>query len=311
LRFNTILVTCLSVVGTVVCYYKNWTFDLPSNLIAAGIVFPISFSIQFSLNRRERVLLDIASLKASAIALYSLSKEWPPIGAKPTNIPDLFSTKNLADEYIELTGTNEGEYCERMKQLLSDLLYEMTLYLGHRDSPQNSQIYTIYAKFDQLLHFIEEIRTSDEWIKSVISRAYQYIRYMLNDFERIRTVSDYRTPSVYRGYSYIMLTALPILCAPSFAKIGYDFSDIYMSIYSALVISILLVTLNNIMDDLEDPFDGFGVDDLNISILTEPILLMYKPQIKNMTKSDQLRVSQIFQFRERKNTALKKTNKFT
>jgi len=69
---------------------------------------------------------------------------------------------------------------------------EMTIYLDHRDTPENSQIYTIYAKFDQLSHFLEEIRSSDQWITSVISRAYQYVRNMMTDFERIRTITDYR-----------------------------------------------------------------------------------------------------------------------
>jgi len=46
------------------------------------------------------------------------------------------------------------------------------------------------------------------------------------------------------------------------------------------------------MESLEDPFDGIGVDDLNIYVLTEPILLMYKPLVKNIRKSDQIRISQ-------------------
>jgi len=65
-----------------------------------------------------------------------------------------------------------------------------------------------------------------------------------------------------------------------------------MGIYSAIALSIILVTLNNVMEFLEDPFEQIGVDDFNISVITEPSLMMYKPLSKKGT-GDQLRVSEI------------------
>eukprot|EP01123_Difflugia_compressa_P006445 TRINITY_DN18662_c0_g1_i2.p1 TRINITY_DN18662_c0_g1~~TRINITY_DN18662_c0_g1_i2.p1 ORF type:complete len:492 (-),score=59.90 TRINITY_DN18662_c0_g1_i2:89-1393(-) len=290
-RINTLLVVSLAIAATIICFKMNWIFDLPTTFLSAGIVFPISFGIQFSFNRRERVLLDIASLKSSAFALYALSKEWPPLNSKPRG-KSPFEYPG-SSEYIQLMGINEGEFCERMKQHLTDLLHEMTVYISHNDSADKSQIYAIYSKFDELSHFLEDIRISDDWIKSVVSRAYQYLRYMINDFERIRTVVDFRTPSVYRGFSLVMLTAFPILFAPSFAKIGHDENNITAAVYSSGIITLILVALNNIMNDLEDPFDGVGADDLNVSMITEPVLLMYKPLTKPGFTTRDLRMSKI------------------
>jgi hypothetical protein len=126
---------------------------------------------------------------------------------------------------------------------------------------------------------------------------------MMNDFERIRSVTDYRTPSTFRGYCFIMLEVIPIVFSPAFAKIGYP-HDFLMALYSCITVSVILVTLNNIMEDLEDPFDGVGVDDLNTAVLTEPVLLMYKPL--TVHSHDQLRVSKIFNLREKRSSELEK-----
>lgn len=299
-RLNLWFVVLSSIATTCLCYFYDWTFELPLPLLSAMVMFPLSFGVQYTMQRRERVLLDIASLKASAFALYSISKEWPPPHAKTTRQASLKLNDDGGEFHLE---TNEGEYCEIMKQLLSDLLHEISIYVSHRDSPTHSQIYNIYARFDQLFNFLEDIRTSSPWITSVISRAHQYVRFLVNDFEKIREVADYRTPSTFRAFGFVTLSLFPLFFAPVFAKIGVDNADISMALYACIITTIIMMTFNNIMLDLEDPFDEIGVDDLSLSVLTEPILLMYKP-ITNHRK-DNLRVSQIFKWDTDRDTSMK------
>jgi len=223
---------------------------MPLTLLTVGVIFPISFMIQYSVGRRERVLLDVASLKASVISLYVLAREWPP--------KEDGKVSPMAD---------------RMKNLLVSLMEEMAKYISHHDKGQN--IYTIYEQFDEMFSLIEEIRVTDDWVKSVISRAYQYHRYMINDFERIRTVTDYRTPSSFRGYASVWLTLFPVFFGPYFANLSENYG-LWAGIYSSILCSLMLVTLSNINDDLEDPFDGKGVDDLNMEMMKEPNLLFFR-----------------------------------
>jgi len=220
-------------------------------VLAVGIVFPMSFGIQFNVGRRDRILLDVASLKASIISLYVLAREMPP--------------------------RKDGEtspLAERMKVLLVQLMDEMVKYISHHDSGQN--IYGIYEKFDQLLTLIEEIRVTDEWIKSAISRCYQYHRYMINDFERIRTVTDYRTPSSFRAYTSFWLTFFAVGFGPYFAKLAIDYNGIWAGIYANILCSLMLVQLFNLNHDLEDPFMETGLDGLNMEMLSEPTLLFFR-----------------------------------
>ena len=48
---------------------------LCSSMILSRAV--LTCSIQYTFNRRERALLEIASMKASATSLFVLSREWP------------------------------------------------------------------------------------------------------------------------------------------------------------------------------------------------------------------------------------------
>jgi len=38
----------------------------------------------------------------------------------------------------------------------------------------------------------------------------------------------------------------------------------------------MLVVLSNVLEDLEDPFDGIGRDHLNMEMIKEPAFLMFK-----------------------------------
>jgi hypothetical protein len=126
---------------------------------------------------------------------------------------------------------------------------------------------------------LEELRIADGWISSVISRAYQYVRMMMNDFERLRVVHDFRQPSSFIGYELVYLILFPLLLAPHFAQISRD-SGLWAGIYSSVFSSVLVIGLFQVIHDTDDPFDGFGIDDLDIHMIEEAPLHMWRMQTK-------------------------------
>lgn len=122
---------------------------------------------------------------------------------------------------------------------------------------------------------LEELRVSDAWISSVISRAYQYVRMMINDFERLRVIHDFRQPSTFIGFELVYLLFGPILLAPHFAQVSKE-GGIWSGVYSSVFASVLVIGLFHILRDTEDPFDGFGIDDLDIHMIEEAPLHMWK-----------------------------------
>ena len=88
---------------------------------------------------------------------------------------------------------------------------------------------------------------------------------MIIEFEKMRNILLYRTPISLRAYSQIFLNIFPVLFGPYFAKLC---NDSYQAVgYGVAVIySVVLVSLDNIQEDLENPFDGVGDDDVNLDV---------------------------------------------
>mmetsp|Transcript_19682 Transcript_19682/g.62590 ORF Transcript_19682/g.62590 Transcript_19682/m.62590 type:complete len:243 (+) Transcript_19682:529-1257(+) len=109
------------------------------------------------------------------------------------------------------------------------------------------------------------------------SRASQYIRYLVAAGEKLRVIRDYRTPQGLRLFAQFVLHLLAIVMGPRFqsycesGKENYGCLDGY---FTAVVFFLVVLTLYHVQEDLEDPFDGDGWDDINLDIRTEIILFM-------------------------------------
>jgi predicted membrane chloride channel (bestrophin family) len=106
-----------------------------------------------------------------------------------------------------------------------------------------------------------------------ISRINQYLRSMIIEFEKMRNILQYRTPISLRAYSQVFLNIFPILFGPYFAKLC---NDSYMAVgYGVAVIySVVLVSLDNIQEDLENPFDCEGEDDVDLDVAEQYRMLL-------------------------------------
>lgn len=49
--------------STIICIHQNWLSDEPLTLLANIVVIPVSFTINFAIDRRENLLLNIAGFK--------------------------------------------------------------------------------------------------------------------------------------------------------------------------------------------------------------------------------------------------------
>jgi len=153
-----------------------------------------------------------------------------------------------------------------VKKLLIKLFKEIKRYMKHQGGLD--ALFSIYVIFDELAVKHEELRKKRDWVRGVISRATQYQRYMMLDFESLKVIHDFRTASVLRGYGFIFLTCLPILFGPLCANYAALYG-LWSGLFSALLCSGMLMTLYQIQEYVEDPYDGEGPDDVNPDMLLE------------------------------------------
>jgi hypothetical protein len=234
-EFNDVAI--LSVFSTYFCIRYEIYADFPLTIIGIAVVFPIVFSISTAYARREKALTHYANLKAHGRAMFFATRDWMP-NSQP---------KHLAE----------------LKYLLKDLLKsirEMFL-MDLKDSfPMERHVYAEFSEMSKFINRCAEYGMPD----GGISRNNQYLSKMLDAFESMKHIYEYRTPVTLRAYSKIFVHILPVLYGPYFALLAKDIPPILFFL-TPILFSITLVTLDNIQDHLENPFDMVGEDDVEIN----------------------------------------------
>jgi len=242
---QTIIITFLAILSTYLCNRFGFYADLPSGLIGIAIIFPIVFSINSAYKRREEALKYFASLRAHAIAIFYAHRDWV---------------------------LDHPEHAVRVKQLVGCLLGTIRDYFLSPPEEEKEKFNLVYKEFSDISLSHERLRKADVPANE-ISRINQYLRAIIIDFEKMRNIFLYRTPVSLRAYSQIFLNIFPILYAPYFASLCHKSYEI-VGYGVAVVYSIVLVSLDNIQEDLESPYDEIGADDVNLDVIDEYMEIM-------------------------------------
>ena len=231
---RTLMVAILALLAVYICRRMDLLLILQFDLLGIAVVFPIAFSINSAYRRREDALKSLASVRASAVGLYFAHRDWP-------NLPDSARLES-ARHAIQMT------------------LAAMVDHL--KGSSADTQ--SVYAALSEVSRSVEALRQA-QVSPTELSRANQYVRFLALDFEQLSNIANYRTPLSLRAYSRVFLNLFPVLFAPHFANVGYPKYGV-LGYLLALLYSLVLVGLDNIQDQLENPFDQVGPDDLRLDM---------------------------------------------
>ena len=117
-------------------------------------------------------------------------------------------------------------------------------------------------------------------LKKIINRISDdydiIVLLMIISYGIVRNLFYYRTPITLRAYSKIFIYFFPILYAPYCASTFNDYSH-GIAYVIAVLYSVILVSLDNLQEHLENPFDQIGEDDINFEV-DEMDLLMVEPK---------------------------------
>ncbi len=238
LNFQAIIVAGLAVLSTYLCIRYDITANFPLTLLATAIVFPIVFSINSAYKRRELVLDDYGSLKSHGRAIFFASRDW------------------LEDADPETT--------EKCRRLLGNLLTSTRAMFSGQRADMHDREEQVYARFSDLSRFIRDDLRGAGLASGEVSRCNQYLSKMLLAFEQIKHIYQYRTPRTLRAFSDFFIKIMPPLYGPYFAYIAMDFTG-GLTYVMPVLFALVLVSLDNIQEHLENPFDQVGQDDVLIN----------------------------------------------
>ena len=232
---KSIVVVIVSCFFTYACIVLEITFDIPTDLIGIAIVFPIVFSINAAYVRREKALSHFSEIKGSALGIRMAHLHW--------------------------VNNDTSPHLEKLDNLYSNFFEKMATYL--KSQAPGKELY------NEIILLFRDISLCHEGLREAglsaneTSRVNQYLRKMIVEFENIINIKNYRTPNSLRAYSKVFLNAFPIIFAPFFAFVSANNSPLF-GFSMAIMYGLVLTSLDNIQDDLEDPFDGIGSDDISL-----------------------------------------------
>ena len=236
INYKTYIVTALSLISTYLCYEFGLTAKFPDMLVGVAIVFPVVFSIGSAYNRREVALQRWADFKGHAIAIYYATRDW--------------------------TINKDNDLPERSRNLIIAMMQSLRDILKGDRAEWTDRETEYYQYFSRLSAITMELRNYGVQ-SGEISRVSQYVSKMIVAFDNLKIIYLYRTPITLRAYSKVFIYVFPIIYGPYFASTFHDFSASLEYVMPVLY-SFILVSLDNIQDHLENPFDQIGEDDIQI-----------------------------------------------
>jgi predicted membrane chloride channel (bestrophin family) len=242
-NWHTFVVSLLAIGSTALCLHLDLEAEIPTGLIGLAVVFPIVFSINAAYRRREEALGFFGDLKAHAMSIYYAHRDWIP------------------------EGVDSREFAARSREQMLDVIRAIRDHFLEDRGRKAESFQRVHRAFSAISHSNELVRDAGIPARK-IARINQYLSKMTIDFEKMRNILDYRTPVSLRSYSRVFLNAFPVLFGPYFTFLSSE-SYPAAGYLVALVYSLVLVTLDNIQEDLEDPFDMVGTDDVKLDVCGE------------------------------------------
>lgn len=236
---QTLILAILALASTFLCIRFDFKADFPFSLIATSIVFPIVFSIGGAYKRREAALKEYAIIKGYLRSIYFVPRDWM---ANP-----------------------DPESVKKLRMLIRDFFSNFRIMFTNpkKDLPKNEG--KIYNSFSEFSLYIKSDLRDNGLSTGECSRTNQYLSKIITSYESIKHIYQYRTPISLRSFSSLFINILPIIYGPYFAHMAAEMS-FGLAYVTPVLLTMILVGLENIQEHLENPFDLVGQDDIKFNV---------------------------------------------
>ncbi len=206
-------------------------------LVGVAIVFPIVFSIDSAYKRRELALQYYADLKGHGLSLYLAAKDWM---------------------------SEEPDFHPRMKDAIQRTFFAIRDFLTSSDNNVLDRERELYTHFAELSVMVQEFRKLG-LPSGELSRVNQYISKIIVAFEQMKNIFHYRTPVTLRAYSKVFIYSFPVIYGPFFA-FTFEHYSASLGYVMPILFAFILISLDNIQEHLESPYDEIGEDDIRLEV---------------------------------------------
>ncbi|TFG77924.1 MAG: hypothetical protein E4H26_02950 [Flavobacteriales bacterium] len=200
-------------------------------MISIAIIFPLVFTIRGSFRRREKALEHLSDYRSALKTLHYF----------------LMSNAGLPEE-------NKQEFL----RILSSIDEELMKHLSVNGSST--------AALDESLDKVYDFITDENLVvtRGLREKIFRYMKDLHESTENLYAIHAHRTPISLKSYCKMFIYIFPMIYAPSIIHdIGLETPQI-VAYFIVVLTEFVLISLYNIQNQLEYPFDSEGLDDIKL-----------------------------------------------
>jgi len=232
INFRTLITLLLSVTVPFIAYEFEVVYNIDLTLMSIAIIFPLVFTIRGAFRRREKALEHLSRFRASL-----------------KTVENFFLASKMSNELKSES--------ERKMQELNDSLFE---HLNTKSEDTQG--------FDNKLNAIFDfIKTNRETISGgTREKLFRFLRDVVESSDNLIAIHSHRTPISLKAYCLIFIYIFPVVYTPTIInKIGLE-NPTWLTFFIVVLSEFILISLYNIQDQMEYPFDDEGLDDIKFKL---------------------------------------------
>ncbi len=235
LNYRTLITLVLSLIVPIVAYQFRVVYNIDLTLMSIAIIFPLVFTIRGAFRRREKALEHLSLYRAGLKTIENLIQFSPKISDE-----DKFEGQGKIDK-------------------LSNALY------NHLTTKNEDP-----SEFDNAYEgFLEFMRENGEMITGGSrEKIFRFLKDVLDSADNLIAIHSHRTPISLKAYCLIFIYIFPVIYTPTIInKIGID-NPSWLTFFIVILSEFILISLYNIQDQMEHPFDDDGLDDIKLRLFS-------------------------------------------
>ena len=231
INHRTLITLLLSLLVPYCAYNFEIIYNIDLTLISIAIIFPLVFAIRGAFKRREKAL-EFLSLHRGAI-------------------------KTISYYFI-----NSAKLTDEAKKEINEILNDLSnSFLDHL-SQSNYNTDKIDSKTALIFQFIE--KHNEELSGGTKQKIFRFIKDVHVSQENLIAIHTHRTPISLKAYCLIFIYMFPVIYTPTIInKIGLE-NPMGLTYFVIILSEFILISLYNIQDQMEYPFDKDGLDDIKL-----------------------------------------------
>lgn len=225
------VVLVISVLATYLSIHYNLGYNVDLTLLSIAIIFPLVFNIRGAFKRREKALEHLSQFRTSLTTIL---------------------------HYIQMSRNLPQEDNSKLESAINHISDDVILFLK-QGGTDTSEVDEAFKELHETI-----LGLNDNMPSKIKDRIFRFMNNMQEAFENVYAINSHRTPQALKAYCLVFIFVFPIIYAPNIVyNIGVE--DAQWIEYSVVIITeFILISLYNIQDQMEYPFDEYGLDDIKL-----------------------------------------------